>query len=68
MIAADPDDETAEDALRRIAELPDAEVVYVDPDREASNWVRCEAARRFGKVVHVPPHYRERKHPNQLYI
>lgn len=68
VISADPDDETAEDALRRIAVLPDAEIVYVDPDRETSNWVRREAARRLGKVVHVPPHYRERKHPNQLYI
>lgn len=68
VIPAELDDETAEDALRRIAELPDAEVVYVDPDSEASSWVRREAARRLGKVVHVPPHYRQRKHPNELYV
>lgn len=68
VVPAEPGDRTAEDALNRIAELPDAEVVYVDPDREASNWVRREAARRLGKVIHVPPHFRNRKHPNELYI
>ena len=67
VVPAEPDDRTAEDALNRIAELPDVEVLYVDPDREASTWVRREAARRLGRVIHVPPHYRNRKHPNELY-
>lgn len=67
VVVAEPEDMSAEDALNRIAELPDVEIVYVDPDREASNWVRREAARQLGKVVHVPPHYRHRKHPNELY-
>jgi hypothetical protein len=68
VIPAEPDDRTAEDALNRIAQLPDVEVVYVGADREASNWIRREAARQLGKVVHVPPHYRQRKHPNKLYV
>jgi hypothetical protein len=68
VIPADPYDRTAEDALDRIAELPDVEIVYVDPDRRASDWVRHEAARQLGKVVHLPPHYRARRHPNSCYV
>ncbi len=67
VVLAEPDDRTAENALDRIAELPDVEVLYVDPDREASTWVQREAARRHRKVIHVPAHYRNRKHPNELY-
>jgi hypothetical protein len=67
VITADLYDRTAKDALNRIAELPDAEIVYVDPDRRASAWVQHEAARQLGKVLHVPPYYRARRHPNSLY-